>query len=327
MRPRETSRIDSGSLDLIDDRDAGILLHEELDRLPGCYRAPLVLCYLEGMTHEQAAEELRCPVGTVRSRLARGRDQLRKRLVRRGLASAVAGISFSTERLPAHAAVSPRLIETTVTAANALARGSSPRAASAAALTLTEGVCTMMTLARFKVMGAGLVSLAILGASAGVLAQQDAPQPKGAGPTQSAPTISAAPPAQDPGIDSIIERRGPDLLEIPAPPGATVQLHIVTLDKKIIRCEGTVQQDGRLKIMQRTADPARQEETEIQALRTGILITPRISGDPTPPEENRQSANKQAHMEGFASQPQVSIPTRSTAFARSSGSSTSFSSS
>ena len=59
-------------------------LDQELSRLPEKYRAPLILCYLRGKTHDQAAAELRCPVGTIRSRLARGRDLLRKRLTRRG---------------------------------------------------------------------------------------------------------------------------------------------------------------------------------------------------------------------------------------------------
>src|SRR5262245_3405495 len=60
-------------------------LDESLQGLPENYRAALVLCYLEGRTHEEAAQQLRCPVGTVRSRVARGRDQLRKHLARRGL--------------------------------------------------------------------------------------------------------------------------------------------------------------------------------------------------------------------------------------------------
>ena len=46
-------------------------LYEELDRLPEKYRLPLVLCYLEGLTYEQAAAQLRCPVRTIQSRLAR----------------------------------------------------------------------------------------------------------------------------------------------------------------------------------------------------------------------------------------------------------------
>src|ERR1700679_2145486 len=61
-------------------------LYEELDRLPERYRVPLVLCHLEGLTHEQAAQRLRCPVRTVETRLLRGRARLRERLLRRGLA-------------------------------------------------------------------------------------------------------------------------------------------------------------------------------------------------------------------------------------------------
>ena len=62
------------------------VLHEEIDRLPERYRAPVVLCDLEGRTHEQAARHLGWPVGTVKSRLSRGRERLRDRLLRRGIA-------------------------------------------------------------------------------------------------------------------------------------------------------------------------------------------------------------------------------------------------
>ncbi len=61
------------------------ILHEELGRLPERYRAAIVLCYLEGQTCEAAARRLGWPVGTVKSRLARGRERLRGRLVRLGL--------------------------------------------------------------------------------------------------------------------------------------------------------------------------------------------------------------------------------------------------
>src|SRR5271166_490498 len=60
-------------------------VHQEVGRLSEKFRAPIVLCYLEGLTHDQAAARLNWPVGTVRSRLARARDQLRVRLVRRGV--------------------------------------------------------------------------------------------------------------------------------------------------------------------------------------------------------------------------------------------------
>ncbi len=60
-------------------------VHQEIGRLAEKYRTPVVLCYLEGLTHEQAAVRLNWPVGTVRSRLARARGQLRERLIRRGI--------------------------------------------------------------------------------------------------------------------------------------------------------------------------------------------------------------------------------------------------
>ncbi len=61
------------------------VLDKELDRLPEKYRAPLVLCYLEGRTNEEAARLLNCPIGSMSNRLARGRGLLRARLTRYGL--------------------------------------------------------------------------------------------------------------------------------------------------------------------------------------------------------------------------------------------------
>src|SRR5262245_59295428 len=63
-------------------------LHEELSRLRDRYRIPIVLCELEGLTYQEAARRLHCPVGTVGVRLSRGRQRLRSQLLRRGIVPA-----------------------------------------------------------------------------------------------------------------------------------------------------------------------------------------------------------------------------------------------
>jgi RNA polymerase sigma factor (sigma-70 family) len=69
------------------------VLQDVLAQLPERYRTPLVLCYLEGKTQERAARQLACPLGTVRSWLARGRVLLRKRLARRGITLSVSALA------------------------------------------------------------------------------------------------------------------------------------------------------------------------------------------------------------------------------------------
>src|SRR5207248_1099652 len=66
------------------------VLHEEVVRLPEKYRLPVTLSYLEGKTNEEVAELLQWPVGTVKGRLSRGRELLRTRLSRRGVALSAA---------------------------------------------------------------------------------------------------------------------------------------------------------------------------------------------------------------------------------------------
>ncbi len=81
IAPRAT--IETGET-LMVNHEQDRVLHEEIGRLPDRFRTALVLCYLEGLTHEQAAIQLGCPVGTIRSRLATARDKLYRKLSRKG---------------------------------------------------------------------------------------------------------------------------------------------------------------------------------------------------------------------------------------------------
>ena len=83
-----SSTTEEAGSDPVLDRERTLIIQEEIGRLPEKYRAAVVLCYLEGLTHEMAAEHLGWPVGSVRSRLAWARERLRVRLTRRGVASA-----------------------------------------------------------------------------------------------------------------------------------------------------------------------------------------------------------------------------------------------
>jgi RNA polymerase sigma factor (sigma-70 family) len=96
-------------------------LHAELAALSESLRAPLVLCYLEGRTQEEAAQQLGWSLATVRGRLQRGREKLRWRLERRGVALTAALGAALTGQTLAEAAVPSSTLPTT--AAIALARG------------------------------------------------------------------------------------------------------------------------------------------------------------------------------------------------------------
>ncbi len=85
-------------------------LDEELQRLPERLRSPLLLCYLSGLTRDEAAKQLGWSLGTLKRRLEEGRKALRSRLVKRGLASVGLALTVLTPEA-LRAAVSPSLLE------------------------------------------------------------------------------------------------------------------------------------------------------------------------------------------------------------------------
>jgi RNA polymerase sigma factor (sigma-70 family) len=137
-------------------RELRAVLDDELARLPDPLLAPLVLCHLEGLTHEEAALRLRWPVGTVRSRLARARDKLRRRLSARGLTTEDAALTVAV----ASRSVTSVLLDATVRASLGFtARQATATArASATATALAKGVLQAMMISKIKVLSAAVLA-------------------------------------------------------------------------------------------------------------------------------------------------------------------------
>jgi RNA polymerase sigma factor (sigma-70 family) len=160
-------------------REVRAALDEEMGRLPEKYRAPLVLCYLECLTRDEAARHLGVSPGTLHGRLQRGRDLLRDRLTGRGLSfSSVlfAGMPDAVGSLSAAFAISSAKAAALFAAGQPLTE-----VVGAKVLTLTQEVLKTMFLAKVK-LGAALVLCAVLvlvgGAFASLgFAQDSRPKP------------------------------------------------------------------------------------------------------------------------------------------------------
>jgi len=149
------------------------VLDAELQRLPAKYRAPLLLCYLEGKTRDEAAVQLGWSPGSVKGRLERGRELLRIRLAGRGLTvSAVLCASLLPQS--ADAAVPVSLAANTLQAATGFVGGTAGVIAPNV-LSLAQGVIQAMVFTKIKIMGVLMVgvSLLTLGAVGTYLAAYD----------------------------------------------------------------------------------------------------------------------------------------------------------
>jgi zinc protease len=186
------------------------IIDDELAGLPERYRSPLVLCDLEGETHEHAAERLRCPVGTIKSRLSRGRERLRSRLVRRGVGP-TDGRLAPTLALAKITAVPEALIRRTIRDAAAML--ADPRGFSAGmspASSLMQGGISSMSTSPLKLAAIALLAVGLVASGVGAFVLQGAEPPGPVDPAQ-APSgpgrpAGAVAPARAEGEGSPVER-------------------------------------------------------------------------------------------------------------------------
>lgn len=153
--------------------DMRSILDEEIQRLPEKYRLPIILCYLEGQTNDEAARQLNCPRGTIATRLARAREQLRSRLVRRGLTLSTGALTALLADNAMSAALSPLLFAQTT-------KGVLAGTVSVSITTLTEGALHTMFVTKMKTALSAVLALIVVG-GAGVSTyylRAQAPAPK-----------------------------------------------------------------------------------------------------------------------------------------------------
>jgi RNA polymerase sigma factor (sigma-70 family) len=195
VSPGESS---SSLADEVSWKELRSILDEELVKLPERLRAPLVLCYLQGLTQDEAAQELEQSKSTFRRNLERGREVLGSRLRRRGATLAAALAAPLLSECTAPAAVSAALIASTCMAAAAIVAGQTMAAGvSARAALLAERLAEPVSLSRVKIGAVVLLAIMIAGfGRADVPGSNSQPAAEGLTPievSRTAPDIATVP--------------------------------------------------------------------------------------------------------------------------------------
>jgi RNA polymerase sigma factor (sigma-70 family) len=172
-------------------RELLVVLDEELQQLSEVRRAPLVLCYLQGHTCDEAARQLGCSLRTLKRRLEQGRRCLRARLARRGIALPAAILALGLT-CGAKAAVPAGWVGATVSAA------AHPATGATAAGALAESVLRGMSATPLRWVAALLVLGTLIFATGALTRQAQAQRPDAAEPAP--PPPADAPPATQPAL-------------------------------------------------------------------------------------------------------------------------------
>jgi len=190
----------SDALQEIHSREVQQVLHEELQQIPIRYRNAIVMCDLEGNTRAQAADQLDCTEPAIKAALARGRRQLRLRLLRRGMALSVAIITAKQAIASAQASVTSRLIDATISSCMGFSGGANLGWSKSVHSLVQEGELVMMLSSMTKPLSAVSIAAALVAAPLILLAQISAEPREDAKPTVVAD--STADHSQPPAVDS-----------------------------------------------------------------------------------------------------------------------------
>jgi RNA polymerase sigma factor (sigma-70 family) len=176
-------------------------LHEEIGRLPEKYRTAVVLCDLQGLTHEEAGRRLGRPTGTISCRVSRARERLKGRLARRGVQLP------SFVPAAARAAVPPGLVRSTILAATT---GTVPASIAA----VSKGVATSMLLTKLKTASFFVLSTAVAAGGASLAARHVASSPPAVAEAPAPAAPFEAPKAEAPRETELIARSAGNLRKI-----------------------------------------------------------------------------------------------------------------
>jgi RNA polymerase sigma factor (sigma-70 family) len=222
------------------------ILDEELQQLPEKLRDALVLAYLQGKTHEEAARQLGWSRATLRRRLGQGRELLRLRLVRRGLTLSAALYTSLVAENAGQAALSARLVQATARAATGLAAGKAGAAmVSAPVASLVDTGLKVLFPGKLKMATLVALAIGIVGGAA-VAAQQV----RVAKTVDHADAVAAALPARDeqPTDPALAAKTQPASVQDPT-------IESVGLHGRVLDPEGRPRKDAQLRLLGKDTGP------------------------------------------------------------------------
>jgi RNA polymerase sigma factor (sigma-70 family) len=248
-------------------------VREEVGDLPEKYRTPLMLCLLDGLTHEEAATRLGWPVGTVKTRVRHAKDRLRTRLARRGFAPSMGVIAASLAAQEA-TAMPALLVRATARAAIRWEMGRSLATLSSSVANLVELGMGSLIMTRWKIAALVMTSLGLFAAGAAGYARQ------GPGPRDRKEVVEPQPIAQK---ETAVDPR--PVAAAVAEDDVLDQLELAKVDIEVQRAKVDGQRNQIINLLQSSSNQASsiksiQETKNLEELRNYGPITANEAFEP-----------------------------------------------